>query len=324
MPATPIDEADLTDRARKALGGRDIEPIVAFTGGTSSLTFWTTIVDSGEQIVLKVCPPGLQPVRNRDVLRQAKVQKALHGTAVPAPEVLAEDAGAPVEVPPFYVMRKEPGDCIELGSLSPEDLPPPDDVRGRWLDVARLMGELHRIDPNTIGLGDEPETALDAEVQRWIDMIAACDEDQRADTEDIGERLLATIPDAMPSRLLHGDFRTGNVLAEGDHVTSVIDWEIWSRCDPRIDLAWCLIFVENRADDPLPGTPTVDELLERYTSVLGNDVSDLDWFRGLVRYKQFAAGAFITRNARRRGAPVTPVDNTQQPLLVGARHYLGM
>jgi hypothetical protein len=42
----------------------------------------------------------------------------------------------------------------------------------------------------------------------------------------------------------------------------------------------------------------------------------------LVRYKQTAAGAFITRNARRRGAAVEPVDNTTGYLLVSARRLL--
>jgi aminoglycoside phosphotransferase (APT) family kinase protein len=323
MPATPLDEQETTDRVRKALGGRDIEPITTLTGGASSLTFSSTIVDSGDRIVIKVCPPGLEPVRNRDVLRQARAQKALQGSVVPAPEVLAEDAGAPVEVPPFFVMRLEPGVCVEVGFLPPDQLPPPGDVRGRWLDCARLMGELHKLDPAAIGLGDEPETSLAAEVQRWTDSLNACDEDLRAGSEDVGERLLATIPEPMPTRLLHGDFRTGNVLAEGDHVTSVIDWEIWSRSDPRIDLAWCLQFIENRQGDSPPGTPTVEELIDLYTGAVGTGLSDFDWFRALVRYKQFSAGAFITRNARRRGAPATPVDNTDNALLNGARQYLG-
>ena len=52
-------------------------------------------------------------------------------------------------------------------------------------------------------------------------------------------------------------------------------------------------------------------------------MSDLDWFRALVRYKQVSAGAFIARNARRRGGPVTPVDNSENWLLISARQLLG-
>jgi aminoglycoside phosphotransferase (APT) family kinase protein len=70
--------------------------------------------------------------------------------------------------------------------------------------------------------------------------------------------------------------------------------------------------------------PSVDELIDTYGAVSGVEVKDFDWFRALVRYKQTAAGAFITRNARRRGAPVEPVDNTTAPLLVSARSLLGL
>ena len=150
-----------------------------------------------------------------------------------------------------------------------------------------------------------------------------CDEDLKANTDDVYEKLLAAVPVAQPSRLMHGDFRTGNVLAVEDHVTSVIDWEIWSRSDPRIDLAWFLVFVEDQRRPKPEGLPTVDELLAAYVAVTGSEVPDLDWFRALVRYKQTATGAFITRNARRRGAPVEPVDNTTSWLLSSARQLLG-
>src|SRR5713101_4393694 len=321
MPATPMDEGELTARVGNALG-RAVAPVVTLSGGASSLVYSTTIVDTGEPVVVKACPPGLEPVRNRDMLRQARVHRALRDTPVPVPPLLAEDAGEPPEVPPFFVMAFCPGVCAELGFLPSDQLPPPAEVRGRQIDIARLIGALHQVDPVAVGLADEPETTLEGEVQRWTDSLDACEEDLRAGSEDVGEGLLATLPPAVPSRVLHGDFRTGNVLADGDHVTSVIDWEIWGRGDPRVDLAWFLLFVEDdRHTNPL-GTPSVDELLAVYQDSSGASVDDLDWFRALVRYKQFSAGAFITRNARRRGAPATPVDNPDNWLLVNARALL--
>jgi aminoglycoside phosphotransferase (APT) family kinase protein len=317
-----MDEAELTQRVGRALG-RPVETVAPLSGGGSSLVYSTTITDTGEKIVVKACPPGLEPVRHRDMLRQARAHRALQDTRIPVPPLLAEDAGQPPEVPPFFVMDFLPGICVELGFLPPDEFPPAEEVRGRQSDTARLMGELHQVDPSAIGLGDEPETTLDAEVQRWTDSLNVCDEDLRAGSEDVGERLLATIPPALPSRMLHGDFRTGNVLADGEHVTSVIDWEIWSRGDPRGDLAWFLMFVEDGRRQSPPGTPSVDELLAVYESAGGAPVSELDWFRSLVRYKQFSAGAFVTRNARRRGAPATAVDNTDNWLLIDARRLLG-
>jgi aminoglycoside phosphotransferase (APT) family kinase protein len=322
MPALPMDEAELTRRVAAAVQA-EVEPVTAMTGGTSSLVYSTTVTGSGKEVVVKSCVPGLEPVRNRDMLRQSRLHKALAGTAVPVPRVLAEDRGAPPEVPPFYVMERVPGDCIEV-AMAPEGSFPPDVVRGRQLDTCRVMAELHKVDPDTVGLGDEPVVSLEAEVQRWKNSLDACDEDLKAGTDDVYDRLLATIPASIPSRLLHGDFRTGNTLAVHDRVTAVIDWEIWSRSDPRIDLAWFLIFVEDDRRPRLDGMPPVEELIDQYQAVSRVEVHDLDWFRALVRYKQTAAGAFITRNSRRRGAPVEPVDNSTAYLLVSARTLLGI
>jgi aminoglycoside phosphotransferase (APT) family kinase protein len=317
-----MDEAELTRRVGAVLEA-DVEPVQRVTSGTSSMVYSTTIKGSGQEIVVKSGVPGLAPVRNRDMLRQARLHRALAATAVPVPLVLAEDPGEPPEVAPFYVMELVPGECVEVTYVEDQTYPP-EVVRGRLLGTIRAMAELHNVDPDTVGLGDEPVIELADEVQRWKNSFDACDEDQRANTDDIYEKLMESVPAPIPSRLMHGDFRTGNTLAVEDRITAVIDWEIWSRSDPRIDLAWYLIFVENDRRPSPEGTPSVQELIGQYTDVSGVAVDNLDWFRALVRYKQTAAGAFINRNARRRGAPVELADNIAAPLLVSARHLLGI
>ena len=52
-------------------------------------------------------------------------------------------------------------------------------------------------------------------------------------------------------------------------VAALIDWEIWSRSDPRLDLAWFLFFTEEAehpmAMNPGPtGMPTAQALLDAY------------------------------------------------------------
>ena len=57
----------------------DVQPL---TGGASSLTFTGLVTGGpaeGERIVLKVAPPGLEPIRNRDVARQARLMRAARG-----------------------------------------------------------------------------------------------------------------------------------------------------------------------------------------------------------------------------------------------------
>ena len=87
MAAGQADEtllAQLRDRVAQRVTdwrpGALVRGVSPLTGGTSSLTFLVDLdgVDAGETpVVLKVAPPGLAPLRNRDVLRQARLQKAV-------------------------------------------------------------------------------------------------------------------------------------------------------------------------------------------------------------------------------------------------------
>lgn len=101
---------ELTDRAAAVVGGwipgATVDGVEPLTGGTSSLTYVAALagVPAGyERVVLKVAPPGLAPVRNRDVLRQARLMAALaRQPGVRVPKVLFCDAGAPRRSSPSW------------------------------------------------------------------------------------------------------------------------------------------------------------------------------------------------------------------------------
>jgi len=309
MPVVPIDEDELNRRAGAAvaaeLPGATLSSLAKLQGGASSITYRSSLGGTAEgDVVLKVAPAGVAPTKNRDVLRQAGLQTALQGTGVPAPLVVATDAGAPPEVPPFYIMAFAEGDCVEPNSLPADKSLPPGEVRARELDAARILGLLHASDPVALGLGDEPEVTPQEELDRWSSSLATCDEDIRAGHDEVLERLAATVPAADRSSLIHGDYRLGNTLSTGDRVVSVIDWEIWARSDARVDLAWFLMMAN---PDPelgrriTAGMPEAAELIDVYQRARGAEVKDLHWFEALVRYKQAAISALIIRNARRRG-----------------------
>jgi len=301
------DVDDLRGRA-SAMLGTPVRSVDRLPGGTSSLTYLARLDDGAA--VLKVAPPGLAPVRNRDVLRQSRVLRALAdvpGVAVPG--VLAEDEGDPPDVPPMFAMQFVDGDSYEplLDAEAPDVSR--EDVAARAEAAARMLAALHAADPAATGL-DDPPIALEDEVRRWRDAFASVDGDLHPTAADTcGDTLAATIPAARSPAILHGDWRLGNMLAVGARIAAVIDWEIWSIGDPRLDLAWFLLMADSqhprcvRSDS---GMPHEDVLRRAYEETSGSQADDLAWFAALVRYKQAAASALIVKTARKRDPGAAP------------------
>lgn len=284
-----------------------LEPL---DGGTVGIVYSADIVGgppAHRRIVLKVAPPGLPPVRNRDVLRQARCMAALGGQpGVGVPPVLFTDEGEPDDVPPFFASGFVAGECAEPLLDAARNRRPDDVVRGRAFAAARMLAALHHVEPSAIGLGDEPETTLIGEVDRWTRTFDTVPDEVRTGYQDCADALRATVPAALRSVIVHGDYRLGNMLSEGTEVRAIIDWEIWSRSDPRLDLSWFLFFTEE-AQHPVvapgvdSGVPSDVELLAAYEEAMGAQVADLDWFHALTRYKEAAAMALIAKHASRRG-----------------------
>jgi aminoglycoside phosphotransferase (APT) family kinase protein len=309
--------------ARDGLGARIVKAVAewrpgatlasfeALPGGASSLTFLAEIESNArERVVVKAAPPGLAPVRNRDVLRQARLLRALAGRpGVRVPTVLFDDVGEPPDAPPFFGMTFVAGESVDP-NIDPgvdDALPPPVVLTGRAYSAARVLAALHAVAPADAGLGDEPEVTVADEVERWANALATVPEELTGGPDECAARLRASLPDLVPSALIHGDFRLGNCLSVGPDVRAVIDWEIWARSDPRIDLAWFLLTADPTlhpsAQRRAPGMPAPDELLAVYREAGGPEAPDLPWFTGLILYKLAAVSALIAKNAAKRGDP---------------------
>lgn len=293
-----LDAAEL----RRRLDGASVVDVAPLSRGASSLTFAGT--RDGRRVVIKVAPPGVEPVAHRDVLRQARIIKALGTTNVPVPTVLWEHAGDPPGTPPLYVMTHVEGECVEPLF---DDCAPVPGLDDRYRNACRTMAALHRLAPKDLGLGDEPVVDPVAEVHRWSDTLRTVDPALTPEWPEVRDALLDCAPSAMTPRVVHGDFRLGNLLAAGSHVNAVIDWEIWSIGDPRIDAGWFLINCDPdtyRRVTPADGmVPPIDELTELYQSEIACEVGDLAWFTALACFKSAATWALIVKHNRRRAAP---------------------
>jgi aminoglycoside phosphotransferase (APT) family kinase protein len=297
--AVEVDLRELTERL-SPIGVGELRPL---PGGASSLTY-SGVVGGGDRVVVKVAPAGLPPVRNRDVLRQAQILESLAPTAVPVPEVLWTDAGEPPDVPPLFVMT-----FVEGASLEPHfDLDGHDDeavVAARMRNAARIMGQLHAVEV----LADEG-AGNSEEVDRWSRALETVEPALAPGWERVADALRASAPEPMRGvrdRIVHGDFRLGNLLAVDARITAVIDWEIWSLADPRIDVGWFLVNADpetyRRPTRYVDALPSRDELVAEYAESFGDDVRDLEWFEGLACFKSVATWALIVKHNRRRSEP---------------------
>jgi aminoglycoside phosphotransferase (APT) family kinase protein len=113
-------------------------------------------------------------------------------------------------------------------------------------------------------------------------------------------------PTALEPSVVHGDYRLGNLLAVGARINAIVDWEIWSIGDPRIDAGWFLINCDPDTYRRVPASagiaPPTAELTEIYRAE-GGAVGDLDWFIALACFKSAATWSLIVKHNRRRASP---------------------
>jgi aminoglycoside phosphotransferase (APT) family kinase protein len=290
----PLNELEARLAALQVTGVRRL------AGGSSSLTYAGETAER-QQVVVKAAPAGVPPVLNRDVLRQARLLHALAGTLVPVPTVLWEDAGEPPEVPPLFVMS-----YVEGTSFEPLfDLDRDDDVgivADRMRNAAGVLAALHAVDPDSVGLGGEPVVSLLEECERWSRLLWTVDATLAPGWEDVADRLRSAQPPPLPGGLVHGDFRLGNMLAAGSVISAVIDWEIWTIGDPRVDLGWFLVNADPdtyRRNTRYAGAlPPAAEL-----ATMDGEVPDLDWFEALACFKSTATWSVIVKHNRRQPEP---------------------
>lgn len=129
------------------------------------------------------------------------------------------------------------------------------------------------------------------------------------------------MPPPVPAAVCHGDFRLGNMLCNGPEIRAVIDWEIWSRTDPRLDLAWMLWITDAAhpsAVGPVPGMPSRAELVSAYRDAGGRAVPpvELTWFHAMTCYKQAATVALLAKHGRRRGDGTAPTFERLAPVMI--------
>ena len=280
--------------------GAELESLSSLTGH-SGLTVRGNLrgEECPETVVLKLCPPGREPVGRHDVLRQGSLLDDIAKTGrVPVPEVLAVDA----ESPPVVILSWAKGEAAEPILDMEAGSRPAELLHARFVDAAETLARLHALDPTELPAASGEATARpEDELARWQPTMETVEPELREGAEALYAALASRVPKPRGPSIVHGDYRLGNILCDDNGaVTAVIDWEIWSVGDPRVDLGWFRIM---SCPEDLPGISTdmegvlpVDDLLSVYEKSAGTTISDMAWFDAATRYKM---AAIMGNNLRR-------------------------
>jgi aminoglycoside phosphotransferase (APT) family kinase protein len=200
------------------------------------------------------------------------------GVRVPRTVLLCEDES--VIGVPFYLMERVDGVVIR------DELP-------EWLDESQrasvgselvdALVELHSVDPASCGLGGfgKPSGYLERQLRRWKGQMELTLPFTRPlpDLEAIGEWLAANLPAQSVTTLVHGDYKLDNVVfADGPPARLVAFWREAGEDEGDV-------FTRTARVTALPGFQSRADLVERYATKTGRDVSDLTWYQVLAVWK---------------------------------------
>lgn len=265
-------------------------------GGGSNFSF--RLERGDDRYVLRRPPRPPLPPSAHDMVREARLQLALAPHGIRLPPILAVCDDASILGVPFYVMAYLDGYVVtdEL----PAGLDDPAARRRLGEELVDALVEIHAADVRAPELAAfaRPGSYLERQIRRFAQLWGMNATRSLPVVDEVGERLAASVPEALPTTVVHGDYRLGNLMVERDRpdrVQAVLDWEMGALGDPRADLGYLLATYAEPGGEPSPlgvsqasaqeGFPTKPELVERYVERSGRAIGALGWFEALALWK---------------------------------------
>jgi aminoglycoside phosphotransferase (APT) family kinase protein len=264
--------------------------------GQSNVTF--RIKRHGADVVLRRGPRPPLPPSTHDMVREAHIQAVLAPLSVPVPRILAVCADPNVLGVPFYVMKHLDGDVVT--DSIPAHLDAPAQRRAVSEAVVDTLVQLHSVDTShgEIAAIGRPDGYLERQVRRFAGLWEMVATRKLPAVGELAAWLEANRPDTQRTALIHGDYRTGNLMFKSSgpaRVQAVLDWEMATLGDPLADLGYLTAtwaqagtpgtFMELTSVTALPGFLTRDELAARYNMHFDLDLSALPWYQALALWK---------------------------------------
>lgn len=208
--------------------------------------------------------PGNALLRHlSDLEQQFRVLQCLERTALPAPKPFWFERDPEILDAPFLVMEKVKGVCPSPWGREGRAFYGAAAARGCLpQSFTETLATLHTLDWRAAGLEflGVPSAGADfarREIAKWKELIAVSEHAPEPILTDLVCWLEANVPHTHRVTLVHGAYRTGNLLIEDDRVSAVLDWELQVLGDPMYDVAYVL------SDLNREGTPLLSNLVDR-------------------------------------------------------------
>ncbi|TDD86043.1 phosphotransferase family protein [Actinomadura darangshiensis] len=275
------------------------EPVATslISGGTSNEII--EVRRGGRTMVLRKPPRRVPPGRDETMLREFRVLTALKGTSVPHPEAIAACDDTGVIGSCFYLMEHVDGwSPMNVDGGWPEPFKSDLSLRPALAyqlveGIARLGG----VDWRARGLEGfgRPEGFHDRQVDRWLAHLAKFRFRDIPGIDEAAAWLRGHRPSHWEPGIIHGDYQFANVMFRHGapaRLAALVDFEMATVGDPLLDLAWVVMGWPDAGEDrggqgyvDYTGMPDRADLLEHYARVSGRDVSEIDYYVILARFK---------------------------------------
>ncbi|HSV52953.1 MAG TPA: phosphotransferase family protein [Burkholderiaceae bacterium] len=296
-----IDERRMRDWMRERVEGFEGPlRLVQFKGGQSNPTY--LLETPNASYVLRKKPLGPVVKGAHAIEREARVIAALASTSVPVPRIRGLCMDDTVIGSWFYVMDYVKGRVFWDARLP--DVPRED--RSAYQDAMNAaLAALHQVNPMEVGLADygKPGQYVGRQIARWSKQYA---EDELAGRNEDMDRLLewlpANAPDDDECSIVHGDFRTDNMIfhPQEPRILAILDWELSTLGHPLADFAYHAMMYRMPPDilGGIAGTdlkahglPTEAEYVAAYCQRTGRaGIPDLDFY---VAFNMFRFAAIL-------------------------------
>ena len=272
----------LTDVLRPTLGDDvSVENLRLLTGGASRTTyaFDAVTVTHRRPLILRVAPTA-EAGNFAGMELEAAVQAAAADAGAPVPRILIASDSPAALGDPYLICEEVPGETIVRRIQRRLD----DEGRSRLLNqCAAALAAIHRARTDAAGLAVQDQLV---EWRQRLDDIG----DTTATFEWAFRWLAAHRPAPSPDRLVHGDFRMGNLIVDGSTLTAVLDWELVHIGEIYEDLAWFCVRAWRfgaPAEVAAGGLGGIEEFVSAYQRAGGElvDRDVLHWWRVLATLK---------------------------------------